>query len=236
MENYGKLFKELREERGLTLSRVAKDSKISKSTLSRFENGETQLAIDKFVSAVTAMSLEIDISENHQKVTDIVATPTQPKASEEKLSEAVVEPNLAENQLVELETLYNNKQMVEIFSFQNSLSYDTIENSLLKILAKTFISDLGLDMELPASDIEKVRHYIGTEKSQTRFYFKVLGYFDDLMTDDLLEMVLANFKQDQSIDVKPMIHFINQRLSTALNQNHLKEAATLSSLINRLTE
>ncbi len=45
MKNYGKILKELREDKGISLSSLAKSAQLSKSTLSRFENGETQIGI-----------------------------------------------------------------------------------------------------------------------------------------------------------------------------------------------
>ncbi len=49
MKNYGKILKELREDKGISLSSLAKSAQLSKSTLSRFENGETQIGIDNLL-------------------------------------------------------------------------------------------------------------------------------------------------------------------------------------------
>ncbi|HFI0735771.1 TPA: helix-turn-helix domain-containing protein, partial [Streptococcus suis] len=48
MKNFGEIFKKFRESRGLKLKDVAKAG-ISTSQLSRFEKGETDLTISKFM-------------------------------------------------------------------------------------------------------------------------------------------------------------------------------------------
>lgn len=59
MKHFGKLFKKFRESRGLLLKDVAKAG-ISTSQLSRFENGETDLTISKFMSALDEINMPID--------------------------------------------------------------------------------------------------------------------------------------------------------------------------------
>ena len=48
MENYGEIFKTYREARGLSLKDIA-ESGLSTSQLSRFEKGESDLTITKFI-------------------------------------------------------------------------------------------------------------------------------------------------------------------------------------------
>ncbi|SUN45864.1 DNA-binding protein [Streptococcus equi subsp. equi] len=59
MNHFGKLFKKFRESRGLLLKDVAKAG-ISTSQLSRFENGEADLTISKFMSALDEINMPID--------------------------------------------------------------------------------------------------------------------------------------------------------------------------------
>ncbi len=59
MAYLGKIFKIFRESRGMKLTEIAKPG-LSKSQLSRFENGETDLTISKFMMALDAINIPID--------------------------------------------------------------------------------------------------------------------------------------------------------------------------------
>ena len=59
MKNFGEIFKKFRESRGLKLKDVAKAG-ISTSQLSRFEKGETDLTISKFMLILNEINMPID--------------------------------------------------------------------------------------------------------------------------------------------------------------------------------
>ncbi|WP_242257763.1 Rgg/GadR/MutR family transcriptional regulator [Streptococcus thoraltensis] len=59
MKNFGEIFKKFRESRGLRLKDVAKVG-ISTSQLSRFEKGETDLTISKFMLILDEINMSID--------------------------------------------------------------------------------------------------------------------------------------------------------------------------------
>ena len=59
MKNFGEIFKKFRESRGLKLKDVAKAG-ISTSQLSRFEKGETDLTISKFMLILDEINMPID--------------------------------------------------------------------------------------------------------------------------------------------------------------------------------
>lgn len=59
MKHFGEIFKIFRESRGLTLKDVAKAG-ISTSQLSRFEKGETDLTISKFMLILDEINIPID--------------------------------------------------------------------------------------------------------------------------------------------------------------------------------
>ncbi|MBF0819790.1 helix-turn-helix domain-containing protein [Streptococcus acidominimus] len=59
MRNFGKIFKKFRESRGLRLKDVARAG-ISMSQLSRFEKGDTDLTITKFMSILDEINMSID--------------------------------------------------------------------------------------------------------------------------------------------------------------------------------
>ena len=59
MKNFGEIFKKFRESRGLKLKDVAKTG-ISTSQLSRFEKGETDLTISKFMLILDEINMPIE--------------------------------------------------------------------------------------------------------------------------------------------------------------------------------
>ena len=59
MKNFGEIFKKFRESRGLRLKDLTKAG-ISTSQLSRFEKGETDLAISKFIHILNEINMPID--------------------------------------------------------------------------------------------------------------------------------------------------------------------------------
>ncbi|MFR7932150.1 MAG: helix-turn-helix domain-containing protein [Streptococcus thermophilus] len=59
MKKFGEIFKKFRESRGLRLKDVAKAG-ISTSQLSRFEKGETDLTISKFMFILDEINMPID--------------------------------------------------------------------------------------------------------------------------------------------------------------------------------
>ena len=59
MKKFGEIFKKFRESRGLRLKDVEKAG-ISTSQLSRFEKGETDLTISKFMAILDEINMPID--------------------------------------------------------------------------------------------------------------------------------------------------------------------------------
>ncbi len=58
MQEIGTYYKQVREERGYTLSDVAMSSDyLDKSQLSRFESGESMLSADRFLSAINGLNM-----------------------------------------------------------------------------------------------------------------------------------------------------------------------------------
>ena len=59
MQKFGEIFKKFRESRGIRIKDVAK-AVISKSQLSRFEKGQTDLTISKFMLILDEINMPID--------------------------------------------------------------------------------------------------------------------------------------------------------------------------------
>ncbi|MEX2784660.1 helix-turn-helix domain-containing protein [Streptococcus sp. H49] len=58
MKKFGLILKKIRESKGLSLANVAGNN-ISKSQLSRFENGETDITLDKLLSVLDVLNVSI---------------------------------------------------------------------------------------------------------------------------------------------------------------------------------
>ncbi|WP_142999117.1 helix-turn-helix domain-containing protein, partial [Streptococcus mitis] len=59
MKNLGQILKKIREAKGLSLSNVAND-KISTSQLSRFENGYTDITLNKLLSVLKTLDVSLE--------------------------------------------------------------------------------------------------------------------------------------------------------------------------------
>lgn len=73
MENFGEIFKTYREARGLSLKDIA-ESGLSTSQLSRFEKGESDLTITKFIKALRKIKMPINefmYATNNFKIDEI---------------------------------------------------------------------------------------------------------------------------------------------------------------------
>ncbi|MFM1582090.1 helix-turn-helix domain-containing protein [Helcococcus bovis] len=59
MNNYGKVFQKIRKDKNYTLKQIASDE-ISVSQVSRFERGETDLSIGKFIFILNKIGITVD--------------------------------------------------------------------------------------------------------------------------------------------------------------------------------
>lgn len=59
MQDYGPIFKEFRINRGFSLKQIACDD-LSISQLSRFERGESNISLNKFLLALQTIQLSLD--------------------------------------------------------------------------------------------------------------------------------------------------------------------------------
>lgn len=142
MENYGEIFKTYREARGLSLKDIA-ESGLSTSQLSRFEKGESDLTITKFIKALRKIKMPINefmYATNNFKIDEI-------------------------NRLwVQIQTLFITKDihgLQKLLSEQQEMEREVkIFQQLNTTIIKIFLSDLTKEKLYTQKDIDYIVDYL----------------------------------------------------------------------------
>lgn len=142
MENYGEIFKTYREARGLSLKDVA-ESGLSTSQLSRFEKGESDLTITKFIKALRKIKMPINefmYATNDFKIDEI-------------------------NRLwVQIQTLFITKDihgLQKLLSEQQEMEREVkIFQQLNTTIIKIYLSDLTKEKLYTQRDIDYIVDYL----------------------------------------------------------------------------
>ncbi|MBM7641892.1 helix-turn-helix domain-containing protein [Streptococcus loxodontisalivarius] len=230
MTNYGYDFKQLRELKGLSLGALAKEANLSKSTLSRFENGETQLALDKFMSALASIEISLadfEYFQEHQQLPLITEARSQIQPTKEKKAVSSLAINLAK-----IDSFVSKSDMTGLLTYQLGLAE---EEQLLKILCKKYLSDLGLDMLLPEADIQYIRDYFQNKTFKEIAELRIFLLFSDILESgfELSEQVLLNLAKE---DFKAVLQFLSDQLEDALAKEDLSRAKQVSHYLTLLVK
>ena len=142
MENYGEIFKTYREARGLSLKDIA-ESGLSTSQLSRFEKGESDLTITKFIKALRKIKMPINefmYATNNFKIHEI-------------------------NRLwVQIQTLFITKDihgLQKLLSEQQEMEREVkIFQQLNTTIIKIYLSDLTKEKLYTQKDIDYIVDYL----------------------------------------------------------------------------
>ena len=142
MENFGEIFKTYREARGLSLKDVA-ESGLSTSQLSRFEKGESDLTITKFIKALRKIKMPINefmYATNDFKIDEI-------------------------NRLwVQIQTLFITKDihgLQKLLSEQQEMEREVkIFQQLNTTIIKIYLSDLTKEKLYTQKDIDYIVDYL----------------------------------------------------------------------------
>ena len=142
MENYGEIFKTYREARGLSLKDIA-ESGLSTSQLSRFEKGESDLTITKFIKALRKIKMPINefmYATNNFKIDEI-------------------------NRLwVQIQTLFITKDihgLQKLLSEQQEMEREVkIFQQLNTTIIKIYLSDLTKEKLYTQKDIDYIVDYL----------------------------------------------------------------------------
>ncbi len=142
MENFGEIFKTYREARGLSLKDIA-ESGLSTSQLSRFEKGESDLTITKFIKALRKIKMPINefmYATNDFKIDEI-------------------------NRLwVQIQTLFITKDihgLQKLLSEQQEMEREVkIFQQLNTTIIKIYLSDLTKEKLYTQKDIDYIVDYL----------------------------------------------------------------------------
>lgn len=142
MENFGEIFKTYREARGLSLKDIA-ESGLSTSQLSRFEKGESDLTITKFIKALRKIKMPINefmYATNDFKIDEI-------------------------NRLwVQIQTLFITKDihgLQKLLSEQQEIEREVkIFQQLNATIIKIYLSDLTKEKLYTQKDIDDIVDYL----------------------------------------------------------------------------
>lgn len=142
MDNYGEIFKTYREARGLSLKDIA-ESGLSTSQLSRFEKGESDLTITKFIKALRKIKMPINefmYATNNFKIDEI-------------------------NRLwVQIQTLFITKDihgLQKLLSEQQEMEREVkIFQQLNTTIIKIYLSDLTKEKLYTQKDIDYIVDYL----------------------------------------------------------------------------
>ena len=142
MENFGEIFKTYREARGLSLKDIA-ESGLSTSQLSRFEKGESDLTITKFIKALRKIKMPINefmYATNNFKIDEI-------------------------NRLwVQIQTLFITKDihgLQKLLSEQQEIEREVkIFQQLNTTIIKIYLSDLTKEKLYTQKDIDYIVDYL----------------------------------------------------------------------------
>ncbi|MBM7635839.1 helix-turn-helix domain-containing protein [Streptococcus saliviloxodontae] len=229
MLNYGYYFKTLRELKGFSLGRLAREAKLSKSTLSRFENGETQLALDKFMLGLQGLQISLSDFEfflEHQQLPD----------QENKVS--LIDDNLLDEEIPSafteamtvVDDLVAKQDLAGLLTYQMSLPE---ELQLVKVICKKSLLDLGLDMLLPETDIEFICSYFDNHSLIDVVEAKAFLQFYDLLDPNQTPGIHC---QLSDIQLKQLTSKVVIDLDQALKVNDIVKAKFLSGFLKQVTE
>ncbi|MGF0111562.1 helix-turn-helix domain-containing protein [Streptococcus sp. SGI.013] len=226
MTNYGQEFKVLRELKGYSLTQVAKGADLSKSTLSRFENGETQLAIDKFIAALAAMDLSLtDFEQRSVGKGTILLFDASKSSDEDRKDEESVNQDL-----LDLQTAYEKKDLMQLLTLHECFSESDADERILKILAKLFLSKLSLHLLLADDD----QAFLVTYFSQHKVDGALLSTFFELLDEVLLLEILESLNYSELSDQLGIAKWVVKALNGFLAQGDLSNAEKFGVILEDL--
>lgn len=141
-KEYGKSFKEIRHQKGISLNHLEELSGVSKATISQFENGKSLLSYEKLEKILEALDVTLrdySLVTNKGKIEEFIL-------QFQKIECYFI--NKDEAGLKEIYTQYINKeeQNFRLLALSAKARYDSLSNEECQILEKYF--SLGVDWGL----------------------------------------------------------------------------------------
>ena len=162
MQEIGTYYKQVREERGYTLSNVAMSSDyLDKSQLSRFESGESMLSADRFLSAINGLNMTpsefFALKSNEPSQYHIFAT---------KIMKCVMKKDEEG-----LKSLVKTKARVKM-------------EKIFNILAKAAIFDVSKENLITTSEKKYLQNYLINIPQWTFFEVNIFGMCLEILDED----------------------------------------------------
>lgn len=177
--NLGELYRELRVARGLKLKDVARGN-LSLSQLSKFENGQTMLAADKLLVAISGIHMsfaEFGHALNHYQESPFFAIGKQ-------IAELQLEGNVEG-----LKQLLNTLEDTETFDTYNRLN---------RIDVASAIHSLDLNYEIADEDKKFLTDYLYGIEEWTEYELYIFGNTMAILSDaDLIFLGKAFAERDK---------------------------------------
>ncbi|CAM3061734.1 helix-turn-helix domain-containing protein [Lactococcus hircilactis] len=227
LDHSGKILRIVRESKKMSRAMIA-DKEISQSQISRFENGETTLTINKFLLLLQNMSVTLDefqsIADNYNMSEEF--------SFREELKTAYDERNI--------------KLLSEMITFWEEKSIKNPQKMHLKINAivvKTVLSHILIKFRIGRNEVEYIKEYLLNVEEWGRYEFWVLGNTVSIFKDSELKMLgraavekdkfYQNIMLNKRIAIRTFLNFTaiwleRNDLSQALRYINYLEAMTIN--------
>ncbi|HEK9956046.1 TPA: Rgg/GadR/MutR family transcriptional regulator [Streptococcus equi subsp. zooepidemicus] len=175
----GELYKELRIARGLRLKDVARDN-LSVSQLSKFENGQSMLAADKLLLAISGIHMtfaEFGHAVNGYKVSDFFQLGIK---------------------VAELQTASDIDGLKELLSQYKGDDIFSVYNRLNELIIKSAVYSLDPNVKIEESDKQLLTEYLYSIEEWTEYELYIFGGCLAILSDeDMIFLGKAFIERDK---------------------------------------
>lgn len=218
MIDYGTHFKLIREGKKISISKLAQKSMISKSQISRFERGESEISFSKIV--VLLDSLNVSLGE--------YVSLFPKKSSIEKIKE----------EMSQVKSLAKSQDITSLRKKAKLLNQNSPEEIFTNILMKSIMHSVDENIYPSQQEIEYLTDYLFKIEFWTYYEIILLGNsirFINLNTSFLLTKELLNsgskYHSDSPYNKKMIIQLSLNCAIACIDANELKHANFLIKCI-----
>lgn len=212
-EQSGKVFHALRKSKHFSMTDLS-DEEISQSQISRFERGESNLTIDKFLKLLSNMSVTLD---EFQSISDNFSLSEEDQFRAE-LAHAYETQNAAQL-----------RRMLKILEDKSKKDPAKKYLSVNSIIIKAVLA-LVVNFSLPKEDIEFVQNYLMTVEDWGRYELWAFSNTIQLFNDSTLNLLASSilqktaFYQDISENRRLIIRIILNLISLWIQRENFRLA------------
>lgn len=224
MDGFGETFRILRKERDFTLKAMSQGI-ISFSYLSKFEKGESDITLTKFIQLIKRLNMTLDefLFFNKLRTTNYG-----------KLF-----------QLISLAYMENNKTDLKRYLKKEKELYNKngiIYHKCNSIMIAAIIQDIDNTFLIPQNEINFLVDYIVKCSFWTTYEVSLLGNTLALFSEDLLLILLSEVKKRleeykvSSKNIRDLIALIENACIVLIRNNKIRDAKALSSFLDTYLE